>query len=79
MSDDLVTLRWLDGERRLVELTVTLDQAAALERGEPVCGRGLVQRWSLEDLAAAKRAALDELAAVERDLLLIELRHLGIG
>ena len=75
MSDDLVTFDWLGPNGELVEMTVTLDQAVRMQRGQVVCGRELIQRWTREDLAAAKAAAFDEMARVEAERAMILWRH----
>ena len=74
MSDDLVRFEWVQGDA-WYQATLTLEQAAALKRGEAVAGREIVECWPLADLRAARTAAEDRLAAVEAEMAAIEWRN----
>ena len=74
---DPILLYWRGADGDLVEMTVDIDDAARLDRGELVIGRGLVERFSPRQLAAQKSLAHDRLAAVEAERADLLWRHGG--
>jgi hypothetical protein len=63
MTDDTVTMTWEDNMGTIHEATFTLEEAAALQRGETVTGRDNVTDWTLEDSIAQLEARQAQIKA----------------
>jgi hypothetical protein len=76
MTDDTVNLTWEDNMGTIHEATFTLEEAAALQRGETVTGRGNVTDWTLADNIATLEARQAQIKAEMNEL---ERQYPGIG
>jgi hypothetical protein len=76
LPGDLVRYTWTDARtRELCEVTFTLDELAAMQRGEVVARPAPIERENLDEAIAALRARQDQIRA-HRDEL--RRRHPGI-
>jgi hypothetical protein len=69
MTDDTVRLTWEDELTGTIhETRFTLEQAAALQRGESVTSRGNVTEWTLADNIAKLEARQAQIKAEMKEL-----------